>query len=50
MNEYQDDLCNALHGMTKEEDESTLAAFWGSINKDSALATYLKRFYGKKPR
>ena len=36
--------------MTKEEDESTLAALWSSINKDSALATNLKRFYGKKPR
>ena len=49
MNDY-DDLCNALRGMTKEVDESTWAALWGSINKDSVLATYLNSFYGKKTR
>jgi len=35
--------------MTKEVHESTLAALRSSINKESALATYLKSFMAKNP-
>ena len=48
MNDYWNDLCNNLHGVTEEGSESNLAMLWGSINEDSALVTYLKRFLGRK--
>ena len=48
MNDYGNDLCNDLHEVTKEENESNLTMLWGSINEDSALVTYLKSFWGKK--
>ena len=48
MNDYWNDLCNDLHGVTEEGNESNLAMLWSSINEDSALVTYLKRFLGKK--
>ena len=44
MTDYWNDLCNDLHGVTKEGNESNLAMLWGSFNEDSALATYV----GKK--
>ena len=44
MTDYWNDLCNDLHGVTKEGNESNLAMLWGSFNEDSALVTYL----GKK--
>ena len=50
MNDYWNDLCNDLHGVTKEENESNLTMLWSSINEDSALVTYLKSFLGEKNR
>ena len=44
MTDYWNDLCNDLHGVTKEGNESNLAMSWGSFNEDSALVTYV----GKK--
>ena len=38
MTDYWNDLCNDLHGVTKEGNESNLAMLWG------ALVTYV----GKK--
>ena len=48
MNDYWNDLCNDLHGVTEEGNESNLAMLWGSINENSALVIYLKRVLGKK--
>ena len=48
MNDYWNDLCNDLHGVTKEGNESNLTMLWGSINERSALVTYLKSFFRKK--
>ena len=42
MTDYWNDLCNDLHGVTKEGNESNLAMLWGSMKKDSTLVTYLK--------
>ena len=44
MNDYWNDLCNDLHEVTKEGNESNLTMLWGYINEDSALVTYLKSF------
>ena len=48
MNDYWNNLCNDLHGVTEEGNEPNLAMLWGSINEDSALVTYLKIFLGEK--
>ena len=34
-----------LHGLQTESSESNLATLWGSINEDSALVTYLNKFF-----
>ena len=45
--EAKNELCYDLHRITKEPNESNLAMLWGSINEDSTLLIYLKRFGGK---
>ena len=47
MLEYWNQLFSDLHGLQTEPSESNLAMLWGSINEDSALVTYLNKFFSQ---
>ena len=50
MLDYWNQLSGDLLGLQTESSESNLAMLWGSINEDSALVTYLNKFFFAKQR
>ncbi|KAL9951170.1 hypothetical protein ACROYT_G043787 [Oculina patagonica] len=47
MLDYWNQLFSDLHGLQPKSSESNLAMLWGSIHEDSALVTYLNKFFAQ---